>query len=429
MKEIRVAIKDVLRNKLDYLFLFWQLYYFAGISIFVNTDESLLFNLILSFGFLIYKRKKIDKKLFSLSVIIGIIYIVTVVYTGLFDTLLLGGFFIRLIIGYLILKAYGLQFFDYFETIIFLLALISLPFFLIQVTFPEFFNLFKAISFVSTSREIAGHINIFLYHFNTWGEFRNSGFMWEPAAFGAVIAWAIIINLYRTNFKINFRIVIFFTAMFTTFSLGTYAYLLIFILAYLLEKELKKAFIIYSLIAVILILISSLSFIDDRFLFMADKYEFYMNSTFMEQSQSTYPIKVTRTQGLLISLDQFFVWPLGYGFNRDSRELMMLPGSANGFARFIITWGIIGLILLIVSYKNYLNILRVYYNSKIKYDLFYIVVFLLTMNGNPIDNKPLFLLFVITGFIFYKYSLKEKKKEIIFDDSKPVSKLKGIPLR
>lgn len=411
MKEINLAFKNVLRNKIDYLFLFWQLYYFAGVSVFVNTDESLLINLLLCIVFLFYKKKNIDIKLFFILVAMVIVNIVSAVYTEFFDFVLLSGFGIRLTIAYLIIRAYGLKFIDYFENIVFLLAVISIPFFIIQISYPEFFDIFKPISFLTPSREYAGHVNLFIYNLCAWHgvSFRNSGFMWEPSAFGAVLAWAMIINIYRSNYTINFRVVIFSIVMFTTFSLGAYVYLLIFIFAYLLERKLKKALIVYSFILTTLFFISNLTFIDDQFLFMTKKYEFYAAISTVDQGKLATLTNVARTQGFLLDINYFLEWPLGYGWYRNNADLVNMAGSPNGFGRFIIIWGIAGLVFLILSYKKYLQSLSIYYKSKIKYNVLYLIIFLLTLNGNPIDQKPMFLAFVLSGFILYEIAIRERK--------------------
>jgi len=396
--EITVVIREMKNNKIDYLFLLYQLIYFAGTIKYLISDASLLFNLAASVIFLIYKGKMIDLKLVAILIAVLVINSFAYFYTNSFDPNLILGIMIRISIAYIIIKAYGKKFIQYFENLVFILAIIGFVFYIIQLVRPEWLQAFKFISFTTARREQAGHINLILYHYNTWGTFRNGGFMWEAAAYGAVLSWAITINIYKNNFKFTLKFIILIISMITTFSLGAYSCLLVFLVAYFFENKLSKIVIVFAVLAGILVATMNFGIFKSNFSYMFEKYEHYEDSTSIENALNAKHGRVSRTSGFLLDMKYFKNWPFGYGSIKENKYYNMAR-SPNGFGRYIIAWGILGLVFLVKSYLKYLVNLKAIYNSRLKFHQFYLLIFILTLNGNPIDRAPFFLAFLIIGII------------------------------
>ena len=137
-----------------------------------------------------------------------------------------------------------------FENLVFVLAYISIPLFFLQIINPHFYDIFTPLSELimagrqhyTTPTGITMHQYIFVYVMNGWAQLRNSGFMWEPAAYGMMLAWSFLCCMYLKRFFWHPRMIIYTIAIFTTFSLGTYTYafLLLLVLNYKIVKKLVR---------------------------------------------------------------------------------------------------------------------------------------------------------------------------------------------
>ena len=106
---------------------------------------------------------------------------------------------------------------------------------------------------------------MFFFLVNSWGQYRNSGFMWEPAAFGAVLAWAMLINLFIYRFKINSHLIILLIASLTTFSIGAYIYLSILAFVYIIKNfGNKHAFGFLFLILLVILMSLRFQFVQEN---------------------------------------------------------------------------------------------------------------------------------------------------------------------
>ena len=387
-----------MKRKIDYLFLFYQLLFFSQILIFFTTDTGLILQLLVSVVFWIWKKQKFDDSYIKLFFIFTILFFIPALIFGYWNIPIFVGSFIRILIGFLVVNAYREDLFEIFLNLIILLALLSIVFYFIQIIYPEIFYKFNFLKpFLTHSRAYAGHVNLLLFHYNTWATLRNSGFMWEPAAFGAVLAWALTIHIFKYKFKINQGAIVLLTAMLTTVSIGTYTYLSIFIGLYFINKKNLIGFITsIILLAALILFLSKINFIKQQADYIQRKTGQYQTYT-VEEARRANARDVPRTTGFLLDLNYFIANPMGYGFYRNWIEYPRLAGSPCGLSRFFIKWGLLGICILIYGYSKYIKYLGWKYKYKIRFASLLTIVFLLTLFGNPIDYAPFMTVFFLFG--------------------------------
>lgn len=405
-KIIRESLLAIKRAKLDYAFLFFQFVVFVGAVRQFLPDNFLIVNLSLIILISVYKRRfVISSDLFILTLsYIGIIIIPLFTFDS--TPRIYIGFFIRLLSAYFLIKYFRLKFFEYFENLVFILALISIPLFIIQLIDPQIFNRFY---FLSRTLLTDVHLNvkpephkyIIIFLVNGWALGRNSGFAWEPAAFGAMLSWALLFNLFLNRFEINKRAIILFLVALTTFSIGTYIYLFLIMLLYLFQRKFRFAlyFLFVSLVA--FIALQKVPLVRDNFIMMKEKTEMQPATVASALSSSPYSsTSITRVAGFYVNIKYFLKWPWAYGFADNSDDRRLLGLSSNGLMVMIARWGIAGVLIIILGSSKLLKILNKFYYDKLNWKGFTIgmLVFILPFSGNPFYNRPLSLALLLFGF-------------------------------
>jgi hypothetical protein len=406
ISELIISIKRILNNKFDYLFLFFQLVVFTGLVKQVSSDTFLIVNLIISVVLVLFKKRKIFKPLLFYVIFLYLLIILTPVMLYGFNKVLYIGFFIRLLTGYFIILYFKRAFISYFENIVFVLAFISLPLYIIQIISKDFYNIFERLSnalLIPGYMELGDFRYLLIFLINPGGLTRNSGFMWEPAAFGGTLAWAMLFNLFINKFKPNNRLSIFIIAALTTFSVGTYIYLFFISILYFYENRLKKAFILIIPFAILLIIISTNPFFQDQFNMMSGKIMKEPENVEEAVSGNVKSYQVSRYAGIYINVAFFLKNPLGYGFPNEKREeFKLLASSPNGLMHILVRWGIIGISIFVFCVIRLIYFLKGSYFPDIKKISVFlsVLVFILPFTGNPFYHRPLMFSFLFLPFLF-----------------------------
>lgn len=402
--------KDIKKDTFSYIFIFFQLVYFTGLVRQFTTDASLLVNCIFTMLLCIVTRKlRITDgvKIFIIITIYTICNLIPISLDGI-DEKLFFGYIIRLCTAFFILIYLRDKFLLIFESITFLLAFISLPLFFIQLVHVQFFDIFDRISSLVLNDEalffgryeLSGHRYIFIFLVNSWGKYRNSGFMWEPAAFAGVLAWAIVINVIINHFKMNIRLIILLIALLMTFSLGGYIYLMIFVFLFLVKNYNKKnaivlIFIIFAIITVLL----QMDFIEDNITMLRNKigWEKSMTQCIIENTYTHE--KASRIGGFIGNINIIFERPFGVGTNYNPYEYGLYHTS-NGLVRLIGMWGISSLI--IIASCSYYLVKQIARQNDLELNPVHITLMMLLIimpiAGNPFYNQPFFLAFILNSF-------------------------------
>lgn len=405
------SLKQIKAELFSYLFLFLQFVVFSRIVWQFGTDEFIVINLGISILFCIIKTRYVfNNKLFYIIFVFILLNVIPFLTFGWKPNTFIG-YLIRLATAFFILYSLKNKFIEYFENLVFILASISLIFFIIQIINPEFFRLFNPISdavlfkiMKIPGREGFSHQYLFVYLFNGWGILRNSGFMSEPSAFGAVLTWAMLINLFFNKFRINFRFAIMFTAAITTFSVGTFLYLFLMVLTLIIQgrisSNITKAIFLSGLVFIILFNLNITSF----------------NLNMMKEKIETEPLKIaaaragrsdasdiSRVASFDINIKYFLKWPLGYGYGIErGTEFLYLGQSPNGLMTIMVTWGIFGLYFLALGFYKLTIKLREKYSVSLKplTKIAVLILFILPISGFSFHNQQMFLALILAGYLY-----------------------------
>jgi hypothetical protein len=291
---------------------------------------------------------------------------------------------------------------------------------MVQVIYSPFFDIFIPISeiFLTDDRlgygifDISGHRYLFIYLLNSFGStFRNSGFMWEPAAYGALLAWAILINVFINRFRINPRLIILFIAALTTFSIGTYFYLSIFIFIYLTKNfGNRHGMLFLFLILIILPGALQLNFVQENIQMITDKIlrEQSMTERIIADVYSQH--RVSRVGGFFGNIGILAEQPFGFGTQSVSTEYYLYE-TPNGLMALIRNWGIFSIIILILcSYKIVRKLSAIFgYGLNMFHIILLMLIILLPIAGNPFYNQPFLFAVLLSGFIVADKKMQMKQ--------------------
>ena len=397
----------IFEDSIKYIFLFFQILVFSELIHFLLMDLALIINLGLSFIFYVYIKKNINFKDVTIIFFVycALLIIPSIVYEQQGFEIFFG-FLIRIFTGYYIIKSLEDVFFKFFTKIVYFLSAISLPLFILQLIYPDYLSFADNFSesILSEERYLAGHKYIIVFLINGWATLRNSGFMWEPAAFGAVIIWAMLFDLINEKFKITKRFVVMTVAAITTFSIGTFLYIFLILLLLVYNANAKRFFYIFFLSAMVMLFFNSSPFFSDMKEMMELKV--VKDRQNVEQNISKVRKDQSRTAGVFVAFKYLSDFPFGYGFVKKNKDVMYIMDSPNGLAGIAIRWGIFGLVIFLIgllySLKKLARLSDVNLSGLKLFIAF--LIFVMPFMGNPFYHKSL-----IYSFIFFGYFIKIRK--------------------
>ena len=413
---IKRAFSQIKQNKIDYLFLFFQFVVFSDMFEILLSNNFLLINLFLCSILTLLKNRRVNLKIVFVLLLYFLICLIPIFKFGIDDINPYFGFAIRLIIACLIVDYYRHKFVEVFETLVFVLAFISIPLYIIQLINPHFYDIFTPLTksivmdermgYPANAMRITMHQYLFVYVLNGWGIYRNSGFMWEPAAFGAVLSWAILFNFFRNNFKYNNRLGVLLIAALSTFSLGTYFYLICLAVLLLYKRNFKYVFLILILGSAIYIFAGRLPFFQDNIEMINENLAYQSELSDQGAKMIENNKYVDRIGGFYLDSRHFIEWPLGFGFSDYNKEMGINP---NGLMAIIVRWGIWGIIILLISSYKLAKYLSINNSCSINMigKILTMIIFLAPFSGNPFSNQLMVLTLIILP-LYVSYLPKRK---------------------
>lgn len=417
LDEFQLSLIAIEKDKWRYLFLFFQFIIFADMWKFCRADEVLILNCFIS-AFLAIRHKIEWQKILLVMIMYGLIILAPTINYGL-DAKMLNqyiGYAIRILTACFIASYFKYDLIIKFENLVFVLAYISIPLFFLQIINPHFYDIFTPLSELimagrqhyTTPTGITMHQYIFVYVMNGWAQLRNSGFMWEPAAYGMMLAWSFLCCMYLKRFFWHPRMIIYTIAIFTTFSLGTYTYAFLLLLVFLMQNaDWKK--IVYLLIGVVcvVLLLTQTNWLDKNVEMMTNKAENYAENSEkrLEKNSEMYVIQDTSPKRV-DRLSQFFILreilqesPFGRGMAQWKYS------AANGLMSLVVMWGWPILLVLMVSYYV---LFRKISNMVQTRPRFYIILLsmllmIIPLIGNPVYNQVFFFVLLLYSFFAKQY--------------------------
>ena len=345
--------------------------------------------------------KKKDVQFFILSSVIYFIYILfrfklNQLPTDYFksDVFYFFKFVLTSYLFCLILKERALY---YLIKVISHLALISIVFYVLQ--FYQDGAIVKAIgkAFESITVETFSlrYTNFLIFTYDTIHYYRNSGFCWEPGAFGSFLTLALMFNFLINDFKLNKEALIITLAILTTVS--TTAYLGVFLLFFLryrvLNRGSKIAIIIFAVIFALAI--PNVPFLGEKVVEIyeqdiRDLKELEQLSVYYEDVERQIPLN--RFSSVIFLYEQFN-WKLFLGVSNQYDEYYINEFNvniSNGIMDFITKFGLVGLMVLLYRYGKLCR----GYLRKTEYVCYSILILLILSFGEPILMLPICVIFI-----------------------------------
>jgi hypothetical protein len=280
-----------------YLFLFLLFYTSKDTVLFgVNSNPIFYqFDLVIYFAISIpvilsFIEGKYRKYHIPLLVVI-ISFLITIFFTLSFS----GGFIFHILL--FIIAIYCVEkwsfgdFCKYFEKIVFLFTIISIIFYVIDLIGI----IIPSIQVVNSVSSVINHWLI--YSVNTEGSFlRNTSIFREPGVYMIYINLALLINMYILENKHNtIRYVVYFIALFTTYSTAGYIIGLIILLLKIINSNNNIKYLFIGFIIILLVFgygyYSHLNFFEKSFGKLND-FENATGSSFARLASVTVPMKI-----------------------------------------------------------------------------------------------------------------------------------------
>ena len=211
---------------------------------------------ILLFGVFLLRKIKIDTTILRVIVFLLIVISIQTYVFNFYSIANIIGVFLRIIIGYLIVKILGEKFMPYYVNILYYMAIISLFIFIPIILVPSFkqllVNLVPAFDMLNLSESLHETIviyNVNLFHLNN---FRNSGPFWEPGAFAGYLFLALLFNFILKDRHQRKKGIVILLGIISTMSTTAILALFVFVF-FIFYVKIKN--VVYRTLAAIAILI------------------------------------------------------------------------------------------------------------------------------------------------------------------------------
>ena len=380
-------------------------------SIALSDWVLLAFGLVSVLLFKVYKLK-VDKFFFIFTLFyIGLSFLYVFKF-GWLNFTATARIYLKIMLAYLVIKVVGQDFLKILAAIIYKLSFISLPLFVLQLLIPETLtelNGFMEFLIPPVDKGGARYTNSIIFTVNPWGMGRNSGFMWEPGGFAAMLAIGIYLNLIFSGFRLNKRFVVMSIAMFTTFSTAGYLLYMALIAFYLYNTSIRY-FLITTPVAIL-----CGYFLLNSDIVMGKIEERFQNrnktlSNLEAYSEKRNAISIGRFGSMVVDANDFIRHPvIGYGLQADERtgNQYIEMVRVNGFSDYLVKFGLTGMLLLIVNLAKMEALLKRDYHFR---GLFVLAALVLILSfSNPVLITPLFFGFQVAGWALAK---KDKVKAV-----------------
>lgn len=391
-------------DKFKNFFLYFTFFvYFAGAPSVFASSNILIFMCFLYSALCAYKdRRKFNCIVLFPMIMFALINIISIFRFGNgLDIQAYVGYNMRFIMAYFILKYVSNNFIDFFTKAIYLAALISIPFYLIQYIDVDFF--YSNFSFLNMAQpqNIISRQNWNCLVYTSFplleGFIRNAGFTSEPSFFGFYLALGIIIEFIRSNYRFNKRGYVLLIVGLTTFSTTFYA-VVILIGSWLAVKASFK----YKIFLVLVTTIGVIIFVTSPFGMSKIRNIIEMTSERTDSGYDVYKeqVNLSRMDNIVISYTNFIRSPLGTGMNRDAlftNSYGVVMTASGSLLNYITQWGILFLILFPWVIWRFWKVLQ---PNTDKYSLVVLTIIFTMWMFSSIDHKdPLFFIVVIIGLL------------------------------
>lgn len=317
---------------------------------------------------------------------------------------------IAVTISYMIIRMLGWSLIPIIENIVYRLSILSIVLFIWQiVSFQTVFSLLGQIERILPFGEFGGerNVSIVVFVIKDYALHRNSGFAWEPGAFAAFLSFPIFFSLANSNFSINRKSLIMIIALITTFSTMGYIVLITLLLFYYIQlQRTKRTSGLTALVLGILLLFSFFyifqqDFMSDKVIAEINQSDELIDNSNINLGSKKEVYSLGRIASLSLDFQDFTKFPI-FGFGGQDEDLTQSVyyklNRNNGWGQFLRTFGITGVLLLILNLKKTGSLFQNFYQTKYL-AVFFIAVFFIFTFSNGIIMSPLLI-----GYQWFSYA-------------------------
>lgn len=306
---------------------------------------------------------------------------------------------------------------EYLTKVIFHLALLSLPLYCLQLisgntvyAIGKFLNLPYA--------HFDGYVNMIFFTYVKVHAIRNSGFSWEPGAFGFFLIMGLLFNFFSNNFKFDRKAIVMTIALVTTISTTSYLAFMVVILLFFRARGVKFGKLLFFIVPILLVFAVSLPFLFDK---IGVVYRRDMGDLKNLQTLNQTYIRM----GVVMPLNRFasmlFLWNhegvrLLWGVSnsyRDTIPILKNISLSNGIFILLTQFGAIGMLYLL--YRSYLLFKKINGRAEIAA---YCVAILLILGFSEV----VFVTSLVLSFLFmYRYALPATQEDLVDEDEEAKS--------
>jgi hypothetical protein len=246
----------------------------------------------------------------------------------------------------------------YVAKVIYHLALISLPLYCLQLVAGDFVYSFGKMLNLPYAH-FDGYVNMIFFTYVKVHAIRNSGFSWEPGAFGFFLVIGLLLNLMINGFTFDRRIKVMAVALITTLSTTSYIGLMLVILLFFRARGVKFAKLLVFIVPLLVVFATTLPFLFDKIALvygrdMEDLKNIQMlNQTYIDMGQIMPLNRFATLLFLYKTLGVNLIWGVS-NIYRETIPILKNMGLSNGIFTFFSMYGVVGLsYLLTQSFKTF----------------------------------------------------------------------------
>jgi len=288
------------------------------------------------------------------------------------------------------------------------LAILSLPLYCLQLISGDLvYSIGKAINLPYPHFD--GYVNMLVFTYVKVHAIRNSGFSWEPGAFGFFLIMSLMLHWLTNNFKYDTRAKLVTIAIITTLSTTTYIAFAILLLLYFRARGVRFATLLVFIVPFLCVAATSLPFLFDK---IVDTYNKDMLDIKNINTLSKTYIEMGRVMplnrfGSMLFLVDSFGSRLFLGVSNLYKQTVPVLHNisiSNGIFAFCSQFGAVGLAYLF--YRSY-QFFRIYINPELT--IYCLLTMLILGFGECIYLSSLLLAFLF----LYHYARPEPATEEI----------------
>ena len=411
------------------LFSLYAVWLSAAIAEFARTPEAVLVLVVCTMVFLVkskglnWLKDKVGLWLVLLSLFIeGYHYISTGVFT-------IGSvkFFALIVTIYHVVNQYGRVATDILFGIIYKLTIITVPFFVFQmVDHGLLLNLLSLFDMSQHGSTANNGTYVFFFNLCSWQPTRNSGFMWEAGAFGAMLIFLIVYRyVFVHGMKVKKDTIWLYLYSMTTLSTTTFFVLglcLFFLLFQRYKKNILKFGLYTSMFLIVAIPVYNLSFMKGKIdKYMNDNVDYNRIYSNQQYAQTHRSASIGRFAGFLIEFDRVKSRPvLGYGWDDDYSAVGIGNEWSNpsGLAILLGKFGFLGAGLVCFGLFNFLPIGN---GSSRSERIMVGLILILPLFSNPFHYNVIVWIMIMMGWI----NFVRKRPFLILGNRNAVSNAHG----